>query len=53
MIPKPLAQSLLTQTLSLYEHYRVENESKELFSKDKETELMKSFLDKMTELKND
>ena len=48
-----MALNLLNQTLQLYEHYRIENESKDLFSKDKETEIMKNFSDKIIELKSD
>ena len=42
-----MCQTLLDQAMNLYEHYKQENEGKDLFQKDKETELMKAFSDKI------
>jgi len=46
-IPKQISTNLVKDILSLYEYYKVENEHRDLFQKDQETEAMKVFEEKV------
>lgn len=49
-IPKTMTQNLMGDIMSLYEHYKTENEFKDVLNKDQETEAMRIFVDKMKKL---
>jgi transcription antitermination factor NusG len=48
-----MVDKLTDDILSLYNHYKIENDVKESFNKDMETEAMKIFVDKIERLREE
>ena len=50
-VPQQIADNLLIEIVSLYDHYKLMNETKDILSKDQETEAMKIFIERISKLK--
>ena len=49
-LPQNMTENLLQQIMSLYEHYRLENEDKNVLQKDREVEAMAIFQERIKQL---